>query len=580
MENKRKAKNISYADFLTGTTPDIEDYSSPRLSVAFFQRNYTWTRKNIIPLIESIDENDPNFFLGNLVIQSTGKRDLIIDGQQRLVTLSLILSVLKSPDISSKTQETIDDLLFDSKRQLRGRVDFSREKLRSIYQDLLKGNLPDGDLDATQKKLLRNYTLIKKEIKRRNIDPEKFIEKIKSLEFIVIKCFNEQEVHQLFEGLNSKGKKLSAVELTKNALLSAAGDQSADQLTQTQKLWESVESEFEKTNAIWFDKFLRQQWFYIGGYVSNEKLFPKIKGHISAEQGKFMEYSSLLESDSKIYIALRRAEGLDEVISSAGMETEARRKVDYLVKNIKSLQVDQVYAVLLALIKYGNSNSEYLKRDHLFKDIDKIWSFLLLVKYSNISPSSYEQIFANFCKGIGEKMYSSSRKTFFANLGKKIPKREDFVETMNERILCTGKNEKQITFQNDRELIKFLLLTYLSRGDQMVPEKLTIDHIIPTGSLANWKEIAPRNHVEVEISRCKLGNLSLLPPRINSDSEVGNMSFTEKYEKAYKNDKYVPNREIIKYKKEFASTNPTKAVVKRGKEIAQELYEILSEKVS
>ena len=150
---------------------------------------------------------------------------------------------------------------------------------------------------------------------------------------------------------------------------------------------------------------------------------------------------------------------------------------------------------------------------------------------------------------------------------------------MNERILCTGKNDEQITFQNDRELIKFLLLAYLSRGDRVVPEQLTIDHIIPTGSLENWKGIAPRNHAEVEISRYKLGNLSLLPPRTNSDSEVGNMSFLEKYEKAYKNDKYVPNNEIIKYKKEFTSTNPTKAVVKRGKEIAEELYEILSKKV-
>ena len=66
----RKAQNISYVDFVSLSNKDI---SSNKLEIAQFQRNYVWGAKHIKSLIDSINENDEGFYLGNIVIQRSAK---------------------------------------------------------------------------------------------------------------------------------------------------------------------------------------------------------------------------------------------------------------------------------------------------------------------------------------------------------------------------------------------------------------------------------------------------------------------------------------------------------------------------
>ncbi|MFH1656386.1 MAG: DUF262 domain-containing protein [Candidatus Nealsonbacteria bacterium] len=573
---KRSAENISYTVFFTSS----KLVSSPLLLVAKFQRNYKWSKKRIVDLINSIEQNDKGFYLGNIVIQKStkGNRDFVIDGQQRLITLSFILNALKEREITKGNKNFINNIIFYPPKNKEVRVKFYRKNLQQIYLSILKGDKNIKIEDKSQEKIFTSYKIIKKEIDK-IIKPKEFLDKIKLLEFVIIKCFSAHDVHQLFESLNSKAEKLSVVELTKNSLLGIAKNFDEKVVKEIEDIWEKIENSFEKTTIVWFDKFLRHQWFSIGGYVSNSSLFENIKKLIfDKDVDVLKKYSLTLEKDAKTYLSLREAKGLDKKDFSEEMSDDAWRKYLLLIECIKKLNVDQVYAVLLSLIKYGKKNSGYFKRARLFKDIEKIWSFLLLIKYSDISPSSYERLFANFCYEINNgRNFSKTKKDFFNKLKSIAPQKKVFVNSINKNIKCTGYQEKRITHNNDRDFIRVILMTCLSSGNKIIPDGLDIEHIIPKGNLNYWKKISKNHKKEVElVSRYKLGNLTLLP-----EDNLSNREFDYKYKNAYEKDDFELNRKLkANYGKSFNSDDPTTAVVVRGNTLAGTIYSICISKLN
>lgn len=562
----RKAQNISYKSFLISPKKDI---SSHKLEVSQFQRNYVWQDSHVKSLINSIKFNDKGFYLGNIVIQRNSKgnssNDYIVDGQQRLVTLSLVVNVLRVKLKLEKDKKLCDSILFFSNKT--PRISFSRKTLNNAYLSILKDK-PLTEYDENQLRFIKSYKVINSEINNIS-DKELFLSKILSLEFVVIKCSSSQSVYQLFESLNSNGQKLSPVELTKNALLGGT-NLTQSKINAINAKWEKIEKSFEvkETRVIWFGKFLRHNWFSIEGYISENKLFERIKFKI--KDNGVEDYSEGLLKDSDIYLSLRKS-NIRKSDFSEEMSEVAWKKLEYLVKLIKELQLDQVYAVLLSLVKYGKKNNEYFKKDKFFIDINKLWSFLVLIKYSSkISPSSYEKLFANFCYDIHHKKnFKEIKNDFFKKLKEKVPNNNDFVKNINEKIKCTGVFQNRVNFKNNNEIFRIILLTYLSSGREILGD-FTIEHIIPKGNLVNWKNISPKNRSQIEnVDRFKLGNLTLL----KSDN-VANYSFNKKYDLAYRESDFVHNKDLKEYRSLFNSENPGKAVNERGKEVAKKLYKI------
>ncbi len=94
--SNRLAKNIEYRIFLTSVRDEDDGVSCLKLEIPEFQRSYVWKSSNIKDLFDSINENSTNYYLGNIVIVKDGTgRSKIVDGQQRLVSLSLIAKILE-----------------------------------------------------------------------------------------------------------------------------------------------------------------------------------------------------------------------------------------------------------------------------------------------------------------------------------------------------------------------------------------------------------------------------------------------------------------------------------------------------
>lgn len=576
--NERVAINLSYENFLTGNGKKYRYVPSHCLLIANFQRNIKWEKKHVISLIKAINENEKHFFLGNILVQTSKEgssgENILIDGQQRLVTLSLILTALNEANINISIKQKFNSIIFESIEEGIARITFSRKKLDDIYQKIIHHEKEIKISDKSQEKIYKNFLLIKKEIEKIS-DLEEFSKKILLIEFVAIKCPTSHDVHQLFESLNSQGKKLSAVELTKSVLLGNIKRLDESRLNEFEAMWESIEDSFEKESIVWFDKFLRHQWFSIGGYTSNENLFEDIKSQLK-DQEKFFEYSKNLKVDSKVYKLIRNGD-LKKGDLSPKMNNSAWQKAESLLKLTNEFNLDQIYSVFLGLIKYGKKNPGYFERDTFFRDIEKLFCFLVLVKYSKISPASYETLFANFCFDLNGKNlnYKTTRILFFNNLKKVIENEQSsFVNNINNKIKYTGERKEKFKLEENSDFIKLLLLLYLSSGQEFLGDYI-IEHIIPKGNLSLWKKIALKFKIQIEAyDRFKLGNLTLL-----KNDTVGNQNFNFKYKNAYSKSIFIKNKYLKNYSVDFNSSNPGKAVRKRGKNIGDELFDICINKL-
>lgn len=575
---KRIAKNISYINFMTytGADDDLKNIASKESEIPEFQRNYVWKKNQIDELIDSIRDNDNGYYLGNVVIvkgsngNGIGK---IVDGQQRLITLSLILFVLLDYISDDLLKNKIKNIIWKEHDNINPRIEFKKSELDEAYKNILNNIIPDdlNDIDSSIKKILyKAFSDIRNKIgglKNKDI----FIEKIISLEFVVIRTYSEEEAYLLFEGLNSTGLTLSAVELTKNAILSKIKDLDSVNIKKYVEAWDKFEKKFDsnKANLTWMLKFLRHQWYSIDGYVTTPNLFKKIKEVKIKDSNleSLKSYLELLQTDSDKYIKLRTssAEKRDFNVS---MNKDAWESINNILFETTKLGLDQIYSVYLALWKYGDEYyPRYISDGRQFEDdLKRLWSFIFLIKFSDISPSKYEHLFADFCKDIQAKSYNEFKEIV----------NNFFKKGLSPIITSINVDEFSERFSNDiytkdyGSLTNFILLDYLTEFGSGMDITPTIEHIIPKSVFNNWPNINDSLNLDyIE----NIGNLTLLGEELNQLAD--NKSFDEKFNIAYKLSAFEKNKFLdADWGSQFKSGNPIdNAIIERGKDIGKFICE-------
>lgn len=561
----RNAKNISYFDFFNSKDKEYENIRSILLQIPEFQRDYVWGKEEVRDLVQSIVEADTGYYLGNLVtVKSDGVADKVVDGQQRLVTLSLIVKSIE-PKISKANKEKARKILFNEKE---ARIFLHKEELNDVYQKIIRG---DELLEQEEGSSIFAVFQVIPRILEKEILGDDFnllFEKIISLEFVVLKCSSEEAAYQLFEGLNSTGLSLSAMELTKNAILGKMKSiGSLEDLNNAVITWSNMEAVLQKNTKGLPNKFLRHQWYSIGGYVTNSKLFGEIKDKKirGTTKERLQDYLREIQEDSEKYISLRDAT-VSKRNFSEKIDSVAWRKAQLLLGHLSSLNLDQVYSVLLSLNKYGVKIEEYFKRDSFPLHVERLWAFAFIMKYSSVSPSSYERVFANLCRDIHDcektKSYSDFKdhtEKFFKNLREIADVKEDFSKTISS----------SFSKKTDRDMLRTLCLQYLSAGKDLLGE-FKLEHIIPQGDLAKWTKIDEQFIKEIEYEKYQIGNLTLL-----KEDLVGNEDFDFKYKEAYSQSIFQDNKKLKdEYGELFNSANPAEAVRNRSKMMAEKIFDI------
>lgn len=273
-------KEVSVLNQINGNPTSIQTLFNNRYTVQYYQREYSWGRKQIEELVEDLtseflefyEEEDVRedveiygkYFLGPIILTSD---NAIIDGQQRLTSLTLLLIYLNNLQKGFSNKVNVDHYIFSEKF---GRKTFSinvperEECLTSLFEQ--------GDFDLANEEsesVINIYNRYKdiEELYPEDLESKTalplFIEwLIYNIILIQITTTTEQDAHKVFVAMNDRGLRLTPTEMLKGYLLSEI-DNNSDR-NKANDLWKEkvlTLKEIEKDGDAEFIKnWLRSQY--------------------------------------------------------------------------------------------------------------------------------------------------------------------------------------------------------------------------------------------------------------------------------------------------------------------------------
>ena len=328
-----KNAKIAEASIITLT----ELYNLEKLKIPEYQRPYKWTEKNVNSLIDDIISNKDKseYRLGTLVFYKNKETLDIVDGQQRIVTLMLILRAL------SENYKKVNEL-YDAKNELWGH----------------KFNNP-----ISQNNIFKNYQLIKQRINDFDEPTVDFL--LTKCTFVKIVLNDVSEAFQFFDSQNSRGKELEPHDLLKAYHLREMREIPSDEQTEIIEKWEDIDTD-ELANLF-------EYLYRIKNWSKSKSAREFTKDEISVFKG--------ISLNNKIYYPYERifyvAEFFIEKIAKAPLvETEYPFQLDNIIINGKRFfemiyQYSKLKKDLPNLIKKWNSEIyNILYADHKYNNKD------------------------------------------------------------------------------------------------------------------------------------------------------------------------------------------------------------------
>ncbi len=210
-----------------------------KVKIPFFQRSYVWDKDNWEDLLSELFNGTKSHFLGSIILKqlptSSGepKQLEIVDGQQRLTTLSILLKALYDtfpPELKENCEGDVWGLLFYRKDFVSANYEIKIEHSQvdaNAYQSVIEANIdknpPIKDVNENSHKILQCYQYFLNELQNRSEDERKTlfngILDPENKMLVVIDLVEESDNEQaIFDTLNTAGVRLSPAEIVKNAL--------------------------------------------------------------------------------------------------------------------------------------------------------------------------------------------------------------------------------------------------------------------------------------------------------------------------------------------------------------------------
>ena len=301
--------------------------------VPMFQRDYSWGPdewddlwQDIVALFD--EDPEPAHYMGYLVLQSTDNRAFeIIDGQQRMTTLSLLMLAAVAHLTHLSRSEDPEDPQRRRAEQLRGNyigyLDpvslVSRSKLTlnrhndRFYQNYLVPleDLPQRGLNASERLLRRAFLWFRERMEERAGDDGEAVARfvdgaVDRLFFTIITVTDELNAFKVFETLNARGVRLSATDLLRNYLFSVVsrGDAHDGEIKALEDRWEGIVGLLGSESL---PEFLRVFWNSRNQLVRKADLFKVIRDAIRDRSAAF-ELIRGMDRGARVYAALRNPE--------------------------------------------------------------------------------------------------------------------------------------------------------------------------------------------------------------------------------------------------------------------------------
>ena len=490
--------------------------------VPAYQRDYSWKEENWEDLWNDIlalkDSESAVHYMGSIVLQSdiVGKF-LVIDGQQRFTTLSILALVFisKIENLNgdpNKQRAQILKRLFIGDINPVTLITLSKLSLNDTddeyYQTYLvqnKNPLSRSAMPESSKLMFKAFEFFSKkidELDEASNDGEQlaaFLSDIiaQRLIFIQIHVRDELSAYTVFETLNARGVDLSSTDLLKNYLFSLAGGNNIEYFS---KSWRRI------SNSVGSEKlpeFLRYYYNSKYPFVRTNRLFKSITEKVS-EATEAVEFLREIEKESITYAALNDA--------SHDKWHDYEPVVRKWVKVLNIFRVTQMMPLLLA--------ADRCLPPDVFKSIIRM-SAIITMRWSVIGKRNTNEL---------EHAYNRAARRIESGVIK-TPK-DVFEEVKSVYINDEIFNDeflraKILANQRQKRVLRYILSTIESSksGIEIDSDEsaYTVEHILPQNPSKDWGEL-PADYLQ-EYS-VRLGNMMMLEASINKD--IGNSFISEK----------------------------------------------------
>ncbi len=484
-----------------------------------FQRDYSWDKEEWEDLwldLLALDQ-EGDHYMGYLVLQETKepKKSIIIDGQQRITTISLLILAAVKYLTEREDIQRAEDLkrTYLSSRDLVRQIEIPKLKLNYnneyIYGGkLMQFDIPDNavGLKPSEKRLIGAFKYFLKKFTEhfKNETTQSVTEFITrkidiKLFFTSITVKDDLNAFKVFETLNARGVKLSTADLLKNFLFSIIYTPNAGSISQEEKKWHRINDILGKTDVT---TYLRHFWnsrHYPGERKST--LFKTIRNAIQ-KQADAIQLLNELDNSVNIYVAL------DTPQSEVWTNEQSK-----LVEELNVLDVSQCFPLLMM----AKSKWPEVEFNKLLRNIIAI-SF----RYNTIggqNPNELERIYGKASVSIFSDEIKTARALYNTFLKEAYLDDDSF---KNDFI------NKTINTQKYNGLVKYILgkleVQYGGNEPELNSKQLSIEHILPESPTEEWFQNFQSADIENYIYR--IGNFTLL--EANKNREADRKPFDEK----------------------------------------------------
>ncbi len=517
-------------------------------SVPPYQRDYSWSEEEWEDLwndiVGLIPDTQDHHYMGALVIQGKSDREfMVIDGQQRLATLSLFALAVISKLYTMADQEIDPDSNKERAQQLRNRfigekdpaslTESTRLLLNNtdndFYQDYLvqlKRPLNPRKLPKSNKLLWKCFLYFTERLNEQGdlrTDGEAVAGILsetaaRQLLFILITVDDELNAYTVFETLNARGLELTTTDLLKNYLFSLVKVRT--DLEALQRRWASLIATVDHGGR--FVEFLRYHLLCKQSQmrVRSQRLFKLVRDSTKSQEDVFALLDEL-ESRAELFAAVSDP--------NHGYWMELSDAKPY-IRELCLFRVRQMLPLVFAAWE-GFSKEDFVRVLKLVS----VTSFRYNV-ISSLNTNVLERVYPNAARAIIAGDATSPADVF--KLIKPIYVDDEKMHQDFSLLVINPRGQK-------KKLTKYILARLeqdaSGRSCDFVTDPGTVEHILPENPMEAWDETFPSGLQETSVYR--LGNLTLLDSSENK--EISNATYDEKLD-AYKNSAYALTRAIPK----------------------------------
>lgn len=512
-----KATETYLTDYMEGT--------NTKFRIPIYQRNYSWLAKDQCQqlwedLVFIDNEGKKNHFFGSIVSASDSSGDktrIIIDGQQRLTTVSLLLAAIVNK--CKVAHEKDNSLPLPNLEEIENLYLGKRTKAEKLKLKLTKDDMHafeqvcEGNVRNSTSNIIKNYNFFYEKINLGNA--KNIYDSIKKLQIVDISITAEDSDPQLiFESLNDYGMGLTDADKIRNYILMNITDEKRQEYLHN-TYWYEIEMNAGLSNAEETTKFIRYYLQYIGcGIPQKDAVYKDFKNYAK-------------NSEKSIETILGDMLRISEIYKKIIQQNFDSKEIDF---HLERILTDLKNAVVIPFLF-----DVFVKLEEHDITVEDVVEILKIIE-------SY------FFRRAVCKERTASTDKFFSNLISEVNNirdrhNADYLDVFKYSIMTASGN---YIFPSDKvfetaikenplynyipKLCKYMLLTienYDRDKERVTSDNLTIEHVMPqsTNKNTHWQNYLGLNWQNIYNNNVHtLGNLTLT----GYNSDLSNKSFEEK----------------------------------------------------